>query len=80
VFSFGRFGTCTMIIFLIEWNKILLYMLSYWLRIESAHGSSYNQRTSDRKWILGATGWNQSHGIYTTSLVDILILDWHIDV
>jgi hypothetical protein len=52
----GRYKICAMIIFLTERNKILLCRLSHWPQIESIRGPSYNQRTSDKKCILGATG------------------------
>jgi hypothetical protein len=69
----GRCGMCEMIIFLTKLNITLLCRLSRWLRIGSVRGPSYNQWTSDRKWILGATAWNWSHGIYTTSPSGVLI-------
>jgi hypothetical protein len=75
----GCYGMCWMIIFLTESNIILLCRLSLWSRIGSVRGPFYNQWTSDRKWILGATGWNWSYGIYTTSPAGVLILDWHVD-
>jgi hypothetical protein len=65
---FGQCGTQGTILFLANENQLYSCRLSLRSPIGSIHGLIYNKRSRGRRWILGATVWRWSLGIYSTGV------------